>query len=338
MSNYSNYFPYQPPTPPKPPACCFNCYLTHHNIHFPIFLYIVGLTPALIGSGVAWGVYFFAYNAAKQRYRELTGQTRLGPLTHLASAAEAGSIVCFITNPIWVVKTRLQLQKQIVLQTVGTHRAPPTPSMPTSAGAAAAVSTKPMAPAAIPNNVAARSSAVASGSASIPKSLPSDPSVAYRGFVDCLTQIARTEGLPGLYKGLLPSLFLVSHGAIQFAVYEELKSAAYHLRDFIRPLGKDVSDDRTLSSAEITACGALSKMAASIVTYPSQVVRSRLQQRMDSRALQYKGVMDVLRKTLAREGVGGLYKGLVPNVLRVMPQSALTFLVYETVMRHLQSV
>ncbi len=34
-----------------------------------------------------------------------------------------------------------------------------------------------------------------------------------------------------------------------------------------------------------------------------------------------------------REGVGGFYKGLVPNVLRVMPQSALTFLVYESVMR-----
>ena len=34
-----------------------------------------------------------------------------------------------------------------------------------------------------------------------------------------------------------------------------------------------------------------------------------------------------------REGLGGFYKGLAPNVLRVMPQSALTFLVYESVMR-----
>ena len=36
-----------------------------------------------------------------------------------------------------------------------------------------------------------------------------------------------------------------------------------------------------------------------------------------------------------REGLGGFYKGLVPNVLRVMPQSALTFLVYESAMRAL---
>ncbi|RYG85765.1 MAG: M20/M25/M40 family metallo-hydrolase [Alphaproteobacteria bacterium] len=36
---------------------------------------------------------------------------------------------------------------------------------------------------------------------------------------------------------------------------------------------------------------------------------------------------------LKREGFTGLYKGLVPNLLRVLPQAAVTFLVYETVMR-----
>ena len=55
--------------------------------------------------------------------------------------------------------------------------------------------------------------------------------------------------------------------------------------------------------------------------YPTgQVVRSRLQQRMARRAIQYRSGWDVLRITLRREGVGGLYKGLLPNVLRVMPQ------------------
>ncbi len=159
-----------------------------------------------------------------------------------------------------------------------------------------------------------------------------------------MTQIARTEGLGGLYKGLLPSLFLVSHGAIQFAVYEELKAGAAALRAYVTPLEGDEYKikgsryPRAPSSLEVTACGALSKLVASVATYPSQVVRSRLQQRMDARALRYAGVGDVLRTTLAREGVGGLYKGLLPNVLRVMPQSALTFLVYESVMHHLHSL
>jgi solute carrier family 25 (mitochondrial folate transporter), member 32 len=102
--------------------------------------------------------------------------------------------------------------------------------------------------------------------------------------------------------------------------------------------GAQPPSQRALSPAEITVCGALSKLTASVATYPSQVVRSRLQQRMETRALAYAGAADVVHKTLAREGVRGLYRGLLPNVLRVMPQSALTFLVYETVMNQLTAL
>lgn len=328
-----------------------------------------GITPALIGSGVAWGIYFFAYNTAKDRYKRLTGQTNVGPLLHLASAAEAGSLVCFVTNPIWVVKTRLQLQRTQLQHPTSFQTAQQQNTVSKSATAALSF-----------NNQAANSTpAVAKEVASTamktpipsPQSIPRPIQPHYTGFLDCLTQIAHKEGLRGLYKGLLPSLFLVSHGAIQFAVYEELKSAAFHLRDFITPLPptKPFPNKRTpsstshnninsskssrsskrdtssngrsqhheLSPVEITACGALSKLAASVATYPSQVIRSRLQQRMDARTLKYTGVLNVLRTTVTREGVGGLYKGLLPNVLRVMPQSALTFLVYESVMKQLKA-
>lgn len=285
------------------------------------------MTPALLGSGLAWGIYFFAYNTAKERYHHWTGQAKLSPALHLISAAEAGSIVCLVTNPVWVVKTRLQLQKH---------------TLAAAAGKAAAAATAAGAP-----GVAPPSSALLRGvGASVPRPLLGGAGAApYRGFVDCFVQVARTEGVRGLYKGLLPSLLLVSHGAIQFAVYEELKALAQGFEGFTHPLGAQGGNSgsstgagqpkRMLTSAEITACGALSKLAASVATYPSQVVRSRLQQRMDARALKYRGMVDVVRKTLAREGVGGLYKGLLPNVLRVMPQSALTFLVYESVMRQL---
>lgn len=67
------------------------------------------------------------------------------------------------------------------------------------------------------------------------------------------------------------------------------------------------------------------------------MIRSRLQQRADpSRSVRYIGVMHALRQTLRREGLAGLYRGLAPNVLRVMPQSAITFVVYESIMKWLQ--
>ncbi|KAI3431257.1 hypothetical protein D9Q98_004320 [Chlorella vulgaris] len=306
-----------------------------------------GLTPALVGSGVAWGAYFFAYNRAKQRYQRASKQARLGPGMHLVSAAEAGVLVCFLTNPIWVVKTRLQLQRRTLQQAAAAAAA----GAAGSGGAAAA-------------GAAAAGAAVAgSGTARLLAGFPGAGGLGggacaleYRGFLHAFVQIARCEGLPGLYKGLLPSLLLVSHGAIQFAVYEELKVAALgfsigSLAPFTRSLDSGTSSSssssgggkkgaagqaRELSHAEITACGALSKLVASTATYPTQVVRSRLQQRMDARALQYTGVVDVVRKTMQREGLGAFYKGIAPNLVRVMPQSALTFLVFESVMRLLQ--
>ena len=61
----------------------------------------------------------------------------------------------------------------------------------------------------------------------------------------------------------------VSHGAIQFMVYEELKKVASGslMREDLNNVGK-----HSLTALEASVIGAVSKLAASIVTYPSQVL------------------------------------------------------------------
>lgn len=61
-------------------------------------------------------------------------------------------------------------------------------------------------------------------------------------------------------------LLQVSHGAIQFMVYEELKSLTAGATEYAKDTGRS-----SLSPGQISFMGAASKLAASVVTYPSQV-------------------------------------------------------------------
>lgn len=85
--------------------------------------------------------------------------------------------------------------------------------------------------------------------------------------------------------------------------------------------------------------GATSKVFASTVTYPFQVIKTRLQQRhLDTGAVlqstqRYRGVVDCVAKTWRQEGFYGFFKGSIPNALRVAPASAVTFVVYEETLR-----
>uniref|UniRef100_A0A5F8H319 Solute carrier family 25 member 32 n=1 Tax=Monodelphis domestica TaxID=13616 RepID=A0A5F8H319_MONDO len=72
-----------------------------------------GVTPNVWGAGLSWGLYFFFYNAIKSYKTE--GRTEpLDATEYLVSAAEAGAMTLCITNPLWVTKTRLMLQYNVV--------------------------------------------------------------------------------------------------------------------------------------------------------------------------------------------------------------------------------
>ncbi|KAJ2114856.1 mitochondrial FAD carrier protein flx1 [Coemansia sp. RSA 376] len=155
---------------------------------------------------------------------------------------------------------------------------------------------------------------------------------AYRGLFDGLYQVASKEGVRGLYKGLAPGLLGVAHGGLQFMAYEEMKR--YRLRS-----RRDGTAD-PLPSMDYALMSSSSKIFALAITYPSQVMRSRLQQlpgamRTDvagaPRMVAYTGLGDVVRKMAKSEGISGFYKGFGPALLRVLPGNIVTFLVYENI-------
>ena len=226
-----------------------------------------GLVPNMLGNSISWALYFMWYGNVKDVIR--AARARTSPSTKLGkqelrssdyflASGIAGILTAVLTNPIWVIKTRM-------------------------------LSTARNAPG------------------------------AYKSTIQGTISLYRDEGIRGFYRGLLPSLFGVSHGAIQFMAYEQLKN---HWALSYRAGTKD-----RLTNFDFLGLSAASKMFAGSITYPYQVVRSRLQ--TYDAGVKYKGAWDVVVQVLRREGVQGFYKGLGPNIVRVLPSTCVTFLVYE---------
>ena len=77
-------------------------------------------------------------------------------------------------------------------------------------------------------------------------------------------------------------------------------------------------------------------MAASLATYPHEVVRTRLQNQTRL-PHKYHGMMHACRVIFREEGWSAFYKGMSTNLIRTVPASALTILTYEVLVRRLNA-
>lgn len=218
---------------------------------------------------------------------------------HLLAASESGAITALLTNPIWVVKTRMFTTSKT--------------------GEAAAT-------AAAASNVSAFKTAEATGSTA-----PSP----YRTLRSSLKHIYRQEGLRGLWKGTGLALFGVSNGAIQFMSYEQLKRHRSNVALRRRGPGAVSASELgsegqvKLTNIEYTLISGLAKLVSITLTYPYQVIRSRIQNHATSHL--YPTVRRCIALTYRNEGPTAFYKGMSANLVRILPATCVTFVVYENV-------
>ncbi|KAG6375027.1 mitochondrial carrier domain-containing protein [Boletus reticuloceps] len=106
-----------------------------------------------------------------------------------------------------------------------------------------------------------------------------DDPKSYRGLWHGLSSIYSTEGIRGLWKGTSLALFGVSNGAVQFTAHEELKQWGFERKrgQFARAGKTMTPEDDKLSNTAYTVMSGASKLFALVITYPYQVIRSRIQ-------------------------------------------------------------
>ena len=257
-----------------------------------------GFTPAVCSVAVFWTVYFPCYDYSKERIALLSGLPASSPLVHMSAAAGAGLVTDVITNPLWVIRTRLATQ------------------------------------------------ALRLGSG------PEAGALQYKSMRHAFRRILVEEGPMAFFAGLSASILGLSHIMIQFPLYEKMKAELLlGSRSGSSSSNSSSSSSNNSSSGgggvggrsssstggpiwHIIAASGLSKLVASTVTYPHEVIRARLQN--DQGGRKYAGLVDATLQTYRSEGIGALWLGFRINIVRTIPQSIVTFTMYEALSTALQ--
>jgi solute carrier family 25 folate transporter 32 len=245
-----------------------------------------------------WGVYFPLYDETKhylQTQNENTSKVLINyhpGVVHCISAIFTGAVADLICNPLFVVRTRLQTQALHELNSSTSTTA----TRPTS-------------------------------------------------MIQMANELRTKHGVTVFWRGMTANIMGLSHCAVQFPAYEFLKSYLREQRHNnniinnsnnsgnINLISSD-SDNNMINDntvGELLIASGMAKMTASLLTYPHEVLRSRM---MDDRSSTAPTLRGTAKHIYMKEGIKGYYNGLSVTLLRVVPNCCVTFLSYELILKY----
>ncbi|XP_034439180.1 calcium-binding mitochondrial carrier protein SCaMC-1-like [Hippoglossus hippoglossus] len=143
----------------------------------------------------------------------------------------------------------------------------------------------------------------------------------YSGMLDCAKQIVRKEGLKAFYKGYVPNIIgIIPYAGIDLAVYESLKNF------WLSRYAKDTANPGILV---LLGCGTLSSTCGQLASYPLALIRTRMQAQASIEGSEQLPMNLMVKKIVEREGFFGLYRGILPNFMKVLPAVSISYVVYE---------
>ncbi|KAL4332450.1 hypothetical protein GQ457_07G041470 [Hibiscus cannabinus] len=145
----------------------------------------------------------------------------------------------------------------------------------------------------------------------------------YDGILDAFLKILQKEGPAELYRGLAPSLI----GVIPYA------ATNYFAYDTLRKVYRKISNEEKIGNIETLLIGSLAGAISSSATFPLEVARKHMQVGALHGRQVYKNVVHALASILEQEGIRGLYKGLGPSCMKLVPAAGISFMCYEACKR-----
>lgn len=174
----------------------------------------------------------------------------------------------------------------------------------------------------------------------------------YGNVVQTAATVIKEEGPSALYKGIVPTMLRQGcNQAVNFAAYNAMKN--YWLerqreqfslqhdgslkRDDVSLEESQQTHQHQLSSTMSLLIGGVSGGLGPLVNNPLDVVKTRLQKQNITKydTPKYTGLIQACFKIANEEGMGALWKGITPRLMRIVPGQAITFTTYEAVCRWL---
>lgn len=147
----------------------------------------------------------------------------------------------------------------------------------------------------------------------------------YNGIIDCFRRTIADEGVVSLWRGNTANVLrYFPTQALNFAFKDKFKAMFKPSKNdtYVTQFGKNI------------ASGAAAGSASLLFVYSLDFVRTKLAADAKSAKTggerQYTGMLDVYKKTIAKDGVLGLYRGFGPSVVGIAVYRGFYFGLYDS--------
>nr|CAH7768726.1 unnamed protein product [Callosobruchus chinensis] len=141
----------------------------------------------------------------------------------------------------------------------------------------------------------------------------------YDGIIDCVKKTIKNHGFFGLYRGLSILIYgSIPKFGIRFGAFETFK------KQFLAEDGSLPPSRRFLSGMGAGVTEAI------IAVTPMETIKVKFINDQRTGNPRYKGLVHGIALIIKEQGIGGIYKGVVPTILKQGSNQGIRFFVMET--------